>query len=79
MRNSLVKVNHVRVAFMDIDGESNSRSDESEENEGNSGAWGRREVAKTETHACRHGLPRMRVSSLNSLFALIEIVQEKNT
>jgi len=30
-------------------------------------------------HACRHGLPRMRVSSLNSLFALIEIVQEKNT
>lgn len=67
----------MQFTYTDIDKGSNSRSDESEGDRGNLGL--RVREGSRDRHACRHGLPRMRVSSLNSLFALIEIVQEKNT
>jgi hypothetical protein len=76
IRDLRTKVNYAKLTFMDINEGSNSRSDESKD----VGDPGHQVGGKSEqTHACRHGLPRMRVSSLNSLFALIEIVREKNT
>lgn len=71
--NLHTKVNYAKLTLMDIE-KSNSRSDGSKD----VGDLGHQVGGKSgQTHACRHGLPRMRVSSLNSLFALIKIVREK--